>query len=163
MHELLEKIGFIDDDFDAGTFLSGMEDVPDEAAEIFLAALAPGSEIREKLRHPAGDCEVWREKRFMLAGQDRSGAALTISGAFDRVVIRRDGAGQVAGAEIWDYKSDRMDAPEQFLIYLPQLRSYRASLSRLLRLPPERIGGGLFALRSGKAIPTALLESLSGE
>ncbi|MBR7131499.1 MAG: UvrD-helicase domain-containing protein [Lentisphaeria bacterium] len=146
LHELLEKTGFIDDSFDAGTFCRE-NGAGGEAAEIFCDALQPGSPVREALRMPENECELWREKRFALF---RDGN-VNVSGAFDRVVIFKEN-GKVCRAVIYDYKSDRFKDASQVESYRPQMASYRKSLAGLLQLPPESVECHICALRLKEVI-----------
>jgi len=106
------------------------------------------SEFRAALRRPklaallsrgGAAREVWRERRFRLIVDGK-----LVSGAFDRVVIDRDG-GRPTGAVVIDFKSDRelLDAAARVERYRPQLEAYRTALARILTLPLERISAQL--------------------
>lgn len=146
LHQMFEKIGFIESDFDPEVFCAAC-DPGREAAKIFCAAMEKDSPVRELFKHPGKECEVWREKRFI---RKKAGNKI-VPGAFDRVVIFREN-GEISAAQIIDFKSDRMDNREDFLIYAPQLASYRESLSSLLDLPEEKISCRICALRSKQII-----------
>jgi ATP-dependent helicase/nuclease subunit A len=98
--------------------------------------------VRAALARPAdgnGVLELWRERSFeiVLVGYR------WVSGAFDRVVIRRDASGRAVGAELLDYKSsladDERSMERKLAEYRPQLELYAEVLSRLLVLPADRI------------------------
>jgi RecB family exonuclease len=101
--------------------------------------LLRSAEVRAALARPPGDVTLWREKRFDIV---IDGSRL-VSGVFDRVVIRRDGDGRVAGAEVLDFKTDRMATPADpqnaERKYRPQLALYAQALGRILGLEPDRI------------------------
>ncbi len=151
IHELMEKIIRIEaSSWDAGEFCR--KNLPDSPyapviRNIFCTALAPDSEIFTMLCNVDPECEVWNERRFMV---NVSGLGM-ISGAFDRVVIRRDN-GVPAAAEIFDWKSDDLASPEQFLCYGEQLRIYRRALAQLLNLPENSIRANICALKLKKII-----------
>lgn len=145
IHELFAQLEFIDEHFDAAQF---SRDLPAGAAEIFCNAMQPGSPVRELFRRPAGNCEVWRERRFLL----KTPAGELVPGAFDRVMIFREN-GSVSRAVITDFKSDDLKQPEAFAVYFPQLTSYRRSLAILLDLPESQISCQICALRLNQIIP----------
>jgi hypothetical protein len=98
------------------------------------------------LARPAGECELWRERRYLLPLDDGT----VERGAFDRVVVIRDGARPV-GARLVDYKSDaglddaaRLD--ERAAHHAVQLSLYRAALARILDLGSEAITAELWFL-----------------
>ena len=146
LHQMFEKIDFIESGFDPEEFCAACN-TGNEAAKIFCAAMEKDSPVRELFKHPGKECEVWREKRFI---RKKAGNKI-VPGAFDRVVIFREN-GEISAAQIIDFKSDRMDNREDFLIYAPQLASYRESLSSLLDLPEEKISCRICALRSKQII-----------
>ncbi|MBE6356628.1 MAG: hypothetical protein E7058_05900 [Lentisphaerae bacterium] len=144
IHELFAKLEYVDENFDAANF---SRDLPPDAAEVFCSALTNGSPIRELLKRPDQECELWLERRFLL----KNAAQQLVPGAFDRVQIFRDN-GKITQAEIIDYKSDRIKSAAGFEIYFEQLRSYRNSLSILLDLPEEQISCKICALRLNEII-----------
>ena len=151
IHALFEKIDFIGEDFDAGIFLAGNFAGGDgEAGNLFISSLA-SPEIRNALKRPAPDVILWREKNFL-----HHTATGVVSGTFDRVVLIREN-GKIVRAEILDYKSDRLTAPEDFLArHAAQLEIYRAALAAMTHLEPCRIACTLLALRLGKAVSVPL-------
>ena len=118
------------------------------AKAIFRAALGERSEIAAMLRNVPPDAEIWSEKRFLL----KDPADDLVPGAFDRVVIHREN-GVPVRAEIYDWKSDDLDAPEKFNIYAGQLQSYRRSLAQLLDIPEHAVSTFVCALKLKKVIP----------
>lgn len=111
------------------------------ACQEFLAAVKT-EPVRKALSCPDARAVVWREQRFeMEIGGD------WISGCFDRVVLRRDAGGALCGAEILDFKSDRVSTPEETAArvakYAPQLHLYRQVLARLTMIPENAIASRL--------------------
>ncbi len=153
VHELFEKISRITPEWDAEAFCrQHLPETPFGAAagEIFCRVLEAPSEIREMLEKTPPECEVWSERRFLLRHRDGT----MVPGAFDRVVIYREES-RIVRAEILDWKSDNLSAPEDFLIYTGQLKLYRESLARLLELPESAISCRIAALKLKKLIPIA--------
>ncbi|MBO7328746.1 MAG: UvrD-helicase domain-containing protein [Lentisphaeria bacterium] len=139
VHDIFSRISFIGEDFDAAEFSAGASL---EAREIFVSAMEESSPIREALKHPGIDVEVWQEKRFILRNEDGS----VTPGAFDRVVIFRDG-GKISHAEIIDYKSDNFKSVKDCSIYAGQLEKYRHSLAALLDIDEKNISCRIYALK----------------
>ena len=106
-------------------------------------------EVRRALSRPAGDVELWREKRFDIVLGDQ-----WITGAFDRVTIVRDESGAPSAATILDYKSNVISGEADLAVaaeqYRPQLETYQRALSRMLNLPPGSITLQLLFTRPGK-------------
>ena len=86
--------------------------------------------------------EVWREKSFAVVWE-REGKSEVLTGTFDRVVVGRDGKGGVVGAEVVDYKTDRLEGEkkrkERAEYYRPQLEAYAAAVAKLTGLPMGKI------------------------
>ena len=98
------------------------------------------------------ECELWLERPFDVVLRDLGGNAALVSGCFDRVQIRRDASGRIAGALIVDYKSNRTDAdgvPRLVDHYRGQLETYRKALAALLGIDPGLIGCRLIFTRIG--------------
>ena len=137
VHELLEKIDFLDDSFDAEKFcdlhlehsVSSMT-----VRQIFCETFAPGKNIPALFTRPEGDFELWKEYRFILKTPEKT----LIPGAFDRVIIHKEN-GRFIRAEIIDYKTDRLEKAEDFKIYENQMLYYRKSLSSITGLPEDKI------------------------
>ena len=113
----------------------------------FREAVAMSS-VRDALRCPAGNVELWCEKRFEVVLESQ-----WVTGIFDRVTIVRDDSGQALSATILDYKSNQIHQPAQFKkaveTYRPQLELYSKALSRILKLPPSAITKQLLFTRTG--------------
>ncbi|MBE6359434.1 MAG: hypothetical protein E7057_09360 [Lentisphaerae bacterium] len=150
VHWLFEKLSFIDRDFDAGAFAAANNTSP-IAAKIFTAAMKENSPIREIFYRQSGDCELWREKRFIR--QDENG--VIIPGAFDRVLIHREN-GRAVRAEIYDFKSDNFASAEEYSIYISQMTSYQHSLAKLLDLPLKAVSCHICALKIKEVIHTII-------
>lgn len=151
VHEMFEQLDRIDEAWDMEKFCGQFPDDPGfagAAKAIFRAALGERSEIAAMLRNVPPDAEVWSEKRFLL----KDPAGDLVPGAFDRVVIHREN-GVPVQAEIYDWKSDDLDAPEKFDIYAGQLQSYRRSLAQLLDIPEHAVSTFVCALKLKKVIP----------
>jgi ATP-dependent helicase/nuclease subunit A len=86
--------------------------------------------------------EVWREKSFAVVWE-REGKSEVLTGTFDRVVVGRDGKGGVVGAEVVDYKTDRLEGKkereERAEYYRPQLEAYAAAVAKLTGLPVDKV------------------------
>jgi ATP-dependent exoDNAse (exonuclease V) beta subunit len=86
--------------------------------------------------------EVWREKSFAVVWE-REGEREVLTGTFDRVVVGRDGKGKAVGAEVVDFKTDRLDGDkekkERAEYYRPQLEAYAEAVSKLTGLSREKV------------------------
>ncbi len=111
-----------------------------------LALPAVAALLQRKRYSAWSELEVWRERSFAL----REGEYL-LSGAFDRVVIGRNGQ-KVVGAEIVDFKSDHSAGPAKVDFYRPQIESYRRALALLLEIEPAMIKAVLVFVRLGEVI-----------
>ncbi len=139
IHRFLEEVEWIEtfDRSDEELMAIGRRIESDErgvasALAEFRAALERPV-TRGLLSRPAGDVEVWRERRFTLVVRDSEGEETLWSGAFDRVVIEREG-GRAISAQIIDYKTDRVEAHEldqRAKSYAPQMEAY-ARAARLI-------------------------------
>lgn len=147
LHKLLENVEFTGADFKVEEILDSVP-VSGEAEELFRQVMQEGTPVFDFLRRPEGECEVWKEKRFIRQKAEN----IIIPGAFDRVVIFRE-SGVITRAQIVDFKSDRFRKTEDFMVYKEQLFSYRESLASLLDLPEEKITGMICALRLNAVIP----------
>jgi ATP-dependent helicase/nuclease subunit A len=81
--------------------------------------------------------EVWRERMFEIV---LDGAWIT--GAFDRVVLKRDSLGQVIEATVYDFKTDRVvtgGEAEVAARYTGQMAVYRQAAACLTRLSATRV------------------------
>ena len=97
-------------------------------------------------RSGAGD-EVWRERAFEAA----VGGAW-VSGIFDRVVLRRED-GELHGAEIYDFKTDRGATDEWLRVrHAEQLGLYRVVVGLLTGLSAERIRCFVVATEAGRLV-----------
>ena len=80
--------------------------------------------------------ELWRERRFAVV-REIEGRNEVVSGSFDRVVLWRDANGRALRAEIVDFKTDRVESPQDRAQtearYAPQLEAYRDALCLLCR------------------------------
>jgi ATP-dependent exoDNAse (exonuclease V) beta subunit len=124
-----------------------------DVAEQFRRALAVPA-VATALAKPPGTVELWREKRFEIVIADE-----WISGAFDRVVIRRDRDGQARRAEIVDFKSDRIAGEAEMARaadhHAGQITLYGRVLCRILGLAPADIALRLLFTRPARVWPVA--------
>jgi ATP-dependent helicase/nuclease subunit A len=107
--------------------------------------------LRAALGRPAGPPpKLWREHRFLVLDEEQ-GARVLVPGAFDRAVIRAD------GAEILDFKTDAVGTPEapdaarlqqRAAHYAPQMQAYRRALAALTGLAPASIACRLLFLEA---------------
>ena len=152
LHDLFEKIDYIDNNFSSVELLDRENISDDEIKELFITATAESSELRSALKKPAEPHILWKERRFLLKGDNGE----LIPGAFDRVVITLDDAGNMSKAEILDYKSDNVKTAKELTDrHRAQLELYRSCLSRMTGIPQENITIKLAALRMGKRIERA--------
>ena len=148
IHELFEQLDYIDDNFDAEKFAKD-HNVESDAAELFASSLVSDSEIRRYLAKPSEPHLLWKERRFLF--KDDTGEV--IPGAFDRVTVYLDDAGNFRKAEILDYKSDDVETEKELLSrHHLQLKLYRKCLSRMTDIPEENIKLLLGALKFGKIV-----------
>ncbi len=143
VHELFELIewveGCVPDDLYAAwrKTASCSAQVAAEAGNIFSKALS-GERVRRELTRPAGNVELWRERRFetILGGK-------WVSGAWDRVLVHKDATGAAEKAVIIDFKTDVVASADDVRRledrYRGQQRMYRDVLAHALNLSPSRI------------------------
>ncbi len=118
------------------------------AAKRYLGSLQ-GAEISKLLTKPEGNVEVYREQDFVIrVGKGTQFASVIldeptdIDGSIDRLVVFKDDAGFIVGAEVIDWKTDSIDEgelSEKIDHYAPQLSSYRLAASGLLGIPIEQV------------------------
>jgi len=146
-HELLEQVEWLDTFArkDEELIAIARETDPDiEHARIAVAEFRrwiAQPATRGLLTHPEADVEVWRERPFSLLLPDEAGNEVLWTGAFDRVVLRREG-GRVVDADIVDFKTDRVDEAAlaaRVEAYRPQMEAYRRVLARMTELSAARI------------------------
>jgi ATP-dependent exoDNAse (exonuclease V) beta subunit len=164
IHEWFSMIDWLDDEGDAGlsdeVLLSAARRVAPECDKATASALLP--EFRRMLGHRAvraalvrvrGEIEpeLWRERAFAVSVEGK-----LLQGRFDRVVIERArvGEGRASGtvATLIDFKTDRVGPEGVKPIverYEPQIRAYRAALSRLLGGEGVTIRAGLLLVGAG--------------
>jgi ATP-dependent exoDNAse (exonuclease V) beta subunit len=143
VHALLERVGWIDDlDLDAlleewKTIDAYSDEEKALAAEHARHVLTTES-CRKALERPSADAELWRERMFEIVLDDD-----WVTGAFDRVVLLREPGGEITGATILDYKSNRVEDNKEMRKqadkYRPQLELYRDVLARMLAIDPSSI------------------------
>jgi ATP-dependent exoDNAse (exonuclease V) beta subunit len=135
-------------------------DLPQQQADLveaqFRKALAV-PEIQEALRKPAAEAQdpwLWREQSFdvILDGQ-------WVTGTFDRVVVRRDKAGNPREVEVFDFKSDNVTKASDIAAtaerYRPQIELYRRALAQAFGLSLERIRAALIFTAPGRRVKLA--------
>jgi ATP-dependent helicase/nuclease subunit A len=141
MHALFQELDWLDTEPPKDILLRWRErqnpppDLAHQMEAVFLGVLRK-PQLQPLLRKPVQRYDLWREQPFeiILDGD-------WVSGAFDRVVVLRDGSGNVTSAQILDFKSDWVETEakigEATARYRPQIELYRRVLRRLLRLPPR--------------------------
>jgi superfamily I DNA/RNA helicase len=96
----------------------------------------------EKRWSGVANLEVWREKSFAVVWE-REGEREVLTGTFDRVVVGRDGKGKAIGAEVVDFKTDRLEGEKEKMeraeYYRPQLEAYAEAVSKLTGLDREKV------------------------
>ncbi|MFN0007650.1 MAG: UvrD-helicase domain-containing protein [Planctomycetota bacterium] len=147
VHRLLEEVEWIDD-FDrsdedllalARSLEADSELVASVLAEFRASLERPGT--KRLLSRPAHETEVWRERPFSLLLPDAHGLETLWTGAFDRVVLRREG-GTVVSAEIIDFKTDRVNGESlraRVESYRQQMQAYRRALAHITGLTEAAI------------------------
>ena len=74
---------------------------------------------------------------------EKEGKREILTGTFDRVVVGRDGKGRAVGAEVVDFKTDRLDGEKEKMeraeYYRPQLEAYAEAVSKLTGLDREKV------------------------
>ncbi|RMG35069.1 MAG: hypothetical protein D6725_13150 [Planctomycetota bacterium] len=107
-------------------------------------------EIRDAVVRGTARLEVHNEAPFALAD-----GARIVNGIIDRLVLVRSTDGSVCGADVIDFKTDRVQAGDGPSLrqhverYTEQLRLYRRAVARLYGLPTEAIACRLVFLESG--------------
>ncbi|WP_432798899.1 UvrD-helicase domain-containing protein [Poriferisphaera sp. WC338] len=158
VHEWFSVIGFWGED-DGEGLVTGVEGMTDERllvvaddivnmadAEMLEKAIAfrrifEKQAVREVLSRRANGekDELWRERRFAV----RIEGGKLMRGAFDRVVVHRDRSGQVKGATLIDFKTDRVekegDVEQHMATYRPQVEAYRGALVKMLGIDREDV------------------------
>lgn len=148
VHELFERIDWWEPDISIP--METGQGVSHEAVDQVRTSLE-SNEFQAALSQPSTPTALWREKNFeiVLDGE-------WLSGTFDRVVIEKSPEGPPLAATILDFKTDRVatkaDHDTAVLKYQPQLETYRAVLSRLLKIPESRIQAKLLFTRSGRVV-----------
>lgn len=128
----------------------------------FATEHAAVAQVRACLHHPAlapvfarpaggAGAEVWRERAFeiVLDGE-------WITGVFDRVVLALREDGSVASAQVWDFKTDRLEtaaaAEAAAVRYAPQLQLYRRVAARLAGLSEAAVHAALVFTAHGQIV-----------
>jgi ATP-dependent helicase/nuclease subunit A len=123
----------------------------DAAASVYLLEfrrMLTHRAVRDVLTRGAGDggLELWRERAFAVRVEGK-----LLQGRFDRVTIHRAQAGGTV-ATLIDFKTDRVGPEGVAPIierYAPQIRAYRAALSRLLGGEGVTVRAGLLLVGAG--------------
>ncbi len=158
VHELFYEVRWIDDQ-EVDDIIRQWQEKTTSQPELWPSVIdhfrrtLSHPDVKLALRRPAGNIELWRERRFEVVLDRR-----WVSGIFDRVVIYRDYEGKTQRAVILDFKSDELDSADDFERassgYRPQLALYRQALSQILSLDPSQITTQLLFTRPGKLVET---------
>ncbi|HAV10266.1 MAG TPA: hypothetical protein DCX22_01425, partial [Dehalococcoidia bacterium] len=143
VHQLFEKVTW-SDSFDVEQCIRSWRkttrlapDTVEQAIRQFTRAIESPN-IALALRRPEGAVELWRERSFEVVVEKQ-----WISGAFDRVIITKNGDGSMAHATIMDFKTNEVANDLEIAVaaerYRTQLALYRKALSRILKLNQARI------------------------
>ncbi len=122
--------------------------------ESVQGALSRSRYDREVAGQKIDEVCVENERRISLIMNNQ-----LIDGTIDRLVVMKH-KGQVVAAEILDYKTDRLDRTmhveewtrERIEHHKTQLRAYAHVVSRMLRLPIERIECSLVLLSADRCV-----------
>lgn len=139
LHEDFELIAYVDD--------------PEGNIPESLKAIVKHDAIRAAMTRRFGSSEeLWRERSFIVAEEDR-----LLRGTFDRVVIDRSADGQATAAHLIDFKTDRVDAESKALKarvegYRPQVEAYRRALSSMLKLDASKVTAELLFTTPGVSV-----------
>lgn len=143
VHQLLEQVEWMEE-------APRQKETDDEATRLTSAFLSsPAAE--QIFSRPDQATVLWRERAFevLLEGQ-------WLSGTFDRVHLLKDSKGIISGADLIDYKTDRIDRDnpvEQAVArHRPQMECYRLALSQLTGLHPESIRMTLVFIRACRTV-----------
>jgi ATP-dependent exoDNAse (exonuclease V) beta subunit len=123
---------------------------PEELLHSFRQWLKNDS-IQQGLTRPAGQTELWRERRFVVELDSQ-----ILSGTWDRVVIVRNG-NSIDRVELIDFKTDLLREPVAASIraehYRPQMLTYARALAAMLDWPLSAIQMELWFLTLGLRFP----------
>ncbi|AKJ65584.1 UvrD-helicase domain-containing protein [Kiritimatiella glycovorans] len=150
VHRMFEAVEWIDDLDPAAVAAragAGEASGPAGRAEAALRRCAENASARALLAHPGGTAEVWREYPFEIVHGGE-----WVSGRFDRVVVRRDGAGAIARVLLVDIKTGATPPEEAAARYGRQLELYAEVLARLTGLPVGRIDRALLLADRGQGV-----------
>lgn len=179
IHAWFEQIEWLEDDVPADAMLQKValrrgfpEAVIEESLPLFQQMLRSRAitALLSRERYLQTHGMPWNQQH----GQPSNGTPLTpdvrreltlavrhqgelMTGALDRLVLLRDREGVVA-AEIIDFKTDQIDADNQFALsrrvahYREQLLSYASAVSQAFDVSPHRISLQLAFVRSGTSV-----------
>jgi ATP-dependent exoDNAse (exonuclease V) beta subunit len=149
VHALFEGIEWVDPQIPGAADNATSVGSP-EALAHFQAALALPA-IRAALSRPSPRAQAFRERSFEVILDGR-----WVTGTFDRLVVDFDAAGNPVSAEIQDYKTSRIQGPEDLArnldTYRPQMAMYRKAAARLLGLPEDHVKSRLLFTASGDVV-----------
>lgn len=99
--------------------------------------------------------EVWRERAFEVVLDEA-----WVTGAFDRVVVERDGQGRVENVTVFDFKTDRIGSEaglhEAVIRHAGQLNLYRRVAAAFTGMAVGRIGCELVFTHLRRRVPVPL-------
>jgi ATP-dependent helicase/nuclease subunit A len=156
LHALLERVSWLDE-CDTTEILENWQQTSSLPAEMkddvtgqFRVVMERESS-RELFSMSSPDAELWRERRFEIAGKGE-----WISGSFDRVILECDTNGEPQRATVIDFKSNNLDHPDYRAhlrhTYQPQLDLYRRVLSEMTGLDSSVIRTVLLLTRNGEVL-----------
>jgi ATP-dependent exoDNAse (exonuclease V) beta subunit len=136
IHRALAEVSWFGEEFDFDAY---PRDVAETISEFLGTPAAEKIFARPDLPHT-----LWREREFDVLSEGSR-----ITGRFDRVVLLMDEEGDLASAQIIDFKTDEVLSAER---HRPQMESYRAALAVLTGLKPEAISTTIAGVRTGGEI-----------
>jgi len=149
VHALFEGIEWVDSHIPAAADNATAAGSPEAAAHFRTALAFPA--IQAALARPSPRASAFRERSFEVVLDGR-----WVTGTFDRLVVDFDEAGHPLSAEIQDYKTSRIQGPDDLArnldTYRPQMAMYRKAAARLLGLPENHITCRLLFTGSGDVV-----------
>ncbi len=150
IHSALEKIERAKSYEEACAFIAGRHPENEEAVIRKYFRKIFESNDAKKVFDPPQNTEIWREKNF-----DTLINGVWTSGVMDRVLIFKDGNATPQSALIIDFKSDSLSSKTESELlekYSRQLKIYKTALSKLIKMPEEKIECAILALSTMRVL-----------
>ncbi|MFW6056219.1 MAG: UvrD-helicase domain-containing protein [Chloroflexota bacterium] len=140
VHSLLQGIEWLQgpDSFTPPAIPAGTDEELWKNAVLHVRSALSTPDVAALFQQPDEPVTLWRERRFeVVRGEE------WITGAFDRVVIRKNQDGRPVHAVIYDFKTDDIRGSAAVSArsghYAPQMRTYRDVLSHMLGLRTKNV------------------------